>query len=525
MKNKFLLSAVCATALATGMFSCQDAAEDVKPGAVASEEINLPIKYVGAANLAACKAKADITYYLNNGELNWVKDTLYCLCGDVRVPATKQLNIAAGTTIRGQKVSRASLTAVVGAKINATGTPASPIVFTTTANAGTRARGDWGGIILLGRARVNQTAPIKAEGFPNDITHPTSPAPTYGSNVDSFNGESSGTLTYVRIEYAGVALPGVPNSEKNGLTLAGVGSTTVIDHVQVSSGADDGFEWFGGTVNAKYLISHKNLDDDFDTDFGYSGKVQFGVVSRDPAAADVSSSNGFESDNDGTGSTATPRTSAIFSNFTVIGPIQCSNTYNSLYNDGLHLRRRTGIDVYNTIVVGWKRNQIYADPATILSTPAVAAPGDVIFRNNLAVRPQSIATPIVVEPVGPNNVWSVSATNVATSATVCAATNATNGGIYRTSGLSSTAWTLTAVNFAPLATTGTYTSPVLTQGTNANAVNAFFTANTTSTTVTTTYYIGARRVADDNGWNTSSGWINWQPETASYPNDGDVNIL
>lgn len=525
MKNKFLLSAVCAATLAMGMFSCQDAADDLKKGAPASEEVNLPIKYVGAANLADCKTKADIMYNLKNGELNWVKDTLYCLCGDVRVPATKQLNIAAGTTIRGQKASRASLTAVVGAKINATGTCALPIVFTSTQDAGSRARGDWGGVYLLGRARVNQPAPIRAEGFPNPINHPTSPAPTYGSNVDDFNAESSGTFSYVRIEFGGIPLPGVANSEKNGLTLAGVGSTTIIDHVQVSQGGDDGFEWFGGTVNAKYLISHKNLDDDFDTDFGYSGKVQFGVASRDPQGADVSGSNGFESDNDGTGSTATPRTSAIFSNFTVIGPVQCGDTFtgSALFNDGLHLRRRTGIDVRNTLVVGWKNRQVFADPASILATPAVAAPGDVVFLNNLAVRPFNIVPLPVVEPAAPNNVWSVSATNVSTTATVCAATNATAGGIYRLSGLSTTAWLTTAVNFAPQ---NIATSPILRQGMNANTVDPFFTVNSTSATEPTTYYIGARRAgSDDNGWNLSCGWVNWQPETASYPNDGDVNIL
>ena len=130
--------------------------------------------------------------------------------------------------------------------------------------------------------------------------------------------DNSGILRYVRIEYAGYAF--LPDNEINGLTFGGVGSGTVIDYVQVSYANDDSFEWFGGTVNCSHLISYRTLDDDFDTDNGFSGTVQFGICLRDSAVADISKSEAFESDNDANGSQLTPQTKAVFSNMTVIGP-------------------------------------------------------------------------------------------------------------------------------------------------------------------------------------------------------------
>ena len=108
-------------------------------------------------------------------------------------------------------------------------------------------------------------------------------------------------MRYVSIEFPGY--PFTANNEINGLTLGAVGRGTTLEHIQVSYSDDDAFEFFGGTVNAKYLIAYKSRDDDFDTDFGYTGKIQFGVVYRDPGKADISNSEAFESDNDATGTT------------------------------------------------------------------------------------------------------------------------------------------------------------------------------------------------------------------------------
>jgi hypothetical protein len=179
-----------------------------------------------------------------------------------------------------------------------------------------------------------------------------------GENVTKFgtfndatkNTESSGTLRYVRVEFAGIAFE--PDKEINGLTFGGVGSGTIIDYVQVSFAGDDSYEWFGGTVNTKHLIAFRGLDDDFDTDNGFSGRNQFMLSLRDPKIADqcsCSSSNGFESDNDGSGSNAVPQTSAVFSNVTIaLG----EGTPDKKYNNGILIRRNSAQSIYNTVIVG-----------------------------------------------------------------------------------------------------------------------------------------------------------------------------
>ncbi|MGY0041585.1 hypothetical protein [Pedobacter sp. NJ-S-72] len=164
--------------------------------------------------------------------------------------------------------------------------------------------------------------------------------------------DNSGKLQYVRIEYAGYKL--APDNEINGLTMGGVGSGTIIDHVQVSYGADDAFEFFGGTVSPKYLLALANDDDDFDTDFGYSGNIQYAIGLKDPnsthsTSGGVSDSNGIESDNDGTGSTASPRTKPTYSNFTLLG---YSSTSTGL-RAGNRWRRNTDLSITNSIIAGF----------------------------------------------------------------------------------------------------------------------------------------------------------------------------
>src|SRR3712207_4098516 len=139
------------------------------------------------------------------------------------------------------------------------------------------------------------------------------------------NADNSGVLSYVRIEFAGY--PFQKDKEINALTLGSVGSGTQIDHVQVSYSNDDSYEWFGGQVNAKYLVAYKGWDDDFDTDNGYSGKVQFGLAVRDSKIADTSMSNSMESDNSAAGAAVSPWTTASFSNMTFIGPKFSDNAF------------------------------------------------------------------------------------------------------------------------------------------------------------------------------------------------------
>jgi hypothetical protein len=275
---------------------------------------------------------------------NWTNDNIYLLSGFVYVTGNSELNIQPGTIIKGDKASKGSLIVTRGSKLIADGTMSQPIVFTSNEPAGLRGYGDWGGIILCGKAPINDPAGEKViEGGVDPVKG------LYGGIVP---GDNSGILRYVRIEFPGIAF--MPNNEINGLTLGGVGNGTIIDHVQVSYSGDDAFECFGGTVNMKHLIAYRSLDDDFDTDFGFKGLCQFLVSIRDSNVADVSGSNGFESDNDATGTTNTPITQPVYSNVTIIGPLASSGTMiNSNYKRLAHIRRSSKLSIFNSAFSGF----------------------------------------------------------------------------------------------------------------------------------------------------------------------------
>lgn len=506
MKNKFKqlsLLAMGALVVAAAMNACQD------PGADASQDANAvnaaggrtsglgviqsaTIVNVGPTSATECTV-TDITT-----NTTWSASNTYILYGDIRVNNGATLTIDPGTIIKGDKASKGTLTIERGAKIIANGTATSPIVFTSAQPVNARAPKDWGGINILGRAPVNAGTNVNAEGYPACVTRPQ-----YGGTDCADN---SGVLRYVRIEYAGI--PVTSGDEKNSLTLYGVGNGTIIEHVQSSFGGDDSFEFFGGCVNAKWLISYSTQDDDFDTDFGYSGAIQYGIAVRDNNIADNSGSNGFESDNNATGSSATPQTNGTFSNFTLIGPYDpgCSRTVVNtsgvaVFLDGMHLRRNTGLDVYNTIVTGWPRNQAFIDNTVNAS----------VLTHNTAVKPFNVAASLCfTEPVSPNNAWTVAATNLCNNTTLCTTSAISTGGMIRQSGLTSAAWTLSNPSVIPASG-----AAILTNGTNASSINAYFSANAT-TTGATTYFRGARRLADDNGWDFSGTWVNYSPQTTPY---------
>ncbi len=272
----------------------------------------------------------------------------YILKGPVYVTNNATITIEAGTTIKGDIINVGALIITRGSKIVAQGSVDKPIVFTS--NSATPRSGDWAGIVLLGKSLTNSsfngTAGLgEIEGGINDANGNG----LYGGTDAADN---SGVLSYVRIEYAGYAF--LPDKEINSLTMGGVGNGTKIDHVQVTYAKDDAFEWFGGTVNCSYLIAYKTQDDDFDTDNGYSGNVQFGLIIRDSSIADLSKSEAFESDNDANGSTLAPFTSPVFSNVTAIGPkATLSNNGSSLYLAGAHIRRNTKISIFNSVFMGW----------------------------------------------------------------------------------------------------------------------------------------------------------------------------
>ncbi|MDX2001102.1 MAG: hypothetical protein SFW35_01600 [Chitinophagales bacterium] len=277
----------------------------------------------------------------SQADFRFYEDSIYILKGFVYVRSGATLTIDAGTVVKGDKDTKGTLIIERGGKLMAEGTAVKPIVFTSSQPVGQRDYGDWGGIILCGKAPTNLPG---NEGVVEGGTDAR-----YGGTDPNDN---SGVLKYLRIEFCGI--PFQPNQEINGLTLAGVGSGTSIDYIQVSYSGDDSFEWFGGNVNGKHLVAFRGWDDDFDTDNGYSGKLQFLVALRDPNVADASASNGFESDNNGDGTDLQPYTSPIFSNVSIFGPLFNSSTnINAQFRSGLHFRRITHIKLYNSVVTGF----------------------------------------------------------------------------------------------------------------------------------------------------------------------------
>ena len=288
----------------------------------------------------------------------WTRNNIYLIQGFVFVEAGATLTIESGTIIKGDKPTKGTLTIKQGGRISAVGTPTQPIVFTSNQPAGSRDRGDWGGVILAGRAPQN-VPPAPGQPLPK-IEGGLTPDTYFGGNDPLDN---SGIMQYVRIEFPGVAYS--LNNEINGLTLCGVGSGTTLDHIQVSYSGDDSYEWFGGTVNAKYLIALNGQDDEWDTDNGFSGKVQFGVALRNPLFADQSGSNGFEADNDANGTNNQPLTGAVFSNMTnILPPAPAGQVLDPLYRRGMHLRRNATQSIFNSLSIGYPVGLLLDEGAT-----------------------------------------------------------------------------------------------------------------------------------------------------------------
>ncbi len=306
----------------------------------------------------------------------------YKLRGLVYVTNGAILTIEPGTKIVGENGKNGGLIITRSSKIIADGTADKPILFTS--EAASPGRGDWAGLVILGNAPTNSSFNgVQGIGEIEGGINNSDGLGLYGTPATQAQNpaDNSGILRYVRIEYAGYAF--LPDKEINGLTLGAVGSQTIIDYVQVSYANDDSFEWFGGTVNCKHLIAYKGLDDDWDMDNGYSGKVQFGISLRDSSVADISGSNGFEVDNDANGSNLTPQTSATFSNMTVIGPrATLTNIGNSNFKRGMHLRRNSSISIFNSIVMGWPVG-LLVDASTGRPIDLNITGGTMILANNI----------------------------------------------------------------------------------------------------------------------------------------------
>lgn len=262
----------------------------------------------------------------------------YVLQGGVFIKAPATLTIEAGTKVFGDTGTLSFLVIDRGAKIDAQGTKEKPIVFTSAKNVGARAPGDWGGVIINGRAPINSCGP----------TAPPTGCEAQGEgSTGAYGGtdpaDDSGVLRYVRIEFAGKLI--TAENELNGLALQGVGNKTRIEYVQIHKGADDGLEFFGGTVNVKYVLLTGANDDSLDWTDGWVGKAQFVVIQQ----YDGDTDNGIEADNRRAGNDFTPRSNPTISNITIIGRPE-----NAKSNNGILLREGTDGKIWNALVSGFK---------------------------------------------------------------------------------------------------------------------------------------------------------------------------
>lgn len=266
----------------------------------------------------------------------WSSGSTYILDGIVYVDNGATLSIEPGVTIKGRPGS--ALVVTRDSQLLAQGSKTNPIVFTSASENGNRQPGDWGGLVLLGNAPVNE-ADAKIEG----IDAQDSRGGYGGEQPDS----SCGILEYVRIEYAGFEV--YANNELNGLTLGGCGNQTIIRNVQVHMAMDDGIELFGGTADLKNVIITGAGDDGLDWDKGWTGRGQFIIVQQYPDRGD----NAIEGDNDKNNPTGLPMSQPTLYNITLIGGFSDTKSQR-----GMVLRRGTGGIFKNLIMLGFSTEGI-----------------------------------------------------------------------------------------------------------------------------------------------------------------------
>ncbi|MEL1255217.1 hypothetical protein AAEO57_15620 [Flavobacterium sp. DGU38] len=346
----------------------------------------------------------------------WTSNKVWEIDGVVRVKSGATLTIEAGTFIKAKPLAAGVATGVLvitkAGKIDAQGTTNAPVVFTSynllDGNANTvAAPGDFGGVVLLGDAQVNT-------GSTTNIIEGLGDQP----NVSDFyyggsnNAHDGGDINYVRIEFAGRILNADTGVEINGLTFGGVGSGTVVDHVQVSYGRDDSFEFFGGTVNASHLVSFAADDDNFDFDWGYTGSITKAIAIADKNSTHSLSggspdSNGIELDNNATGTTGTPATlitRPVISQLSIIG--NSSSTDAALYENAIHVRRLGQISLNNVTVTGYVTG-IRWDSPSLSSNSTWSALSIHGFTNPVLPTGTALGLGNVTSTVNPATAWSL----------------------------------------------------------------------------------------------------------------------
>jgi hypothetical protein len=336
---------------------------------------------------AACNKNNDITVTPVPKSVDTLSTTItadlvldatkdYVLKGQLIVKNNASLTIPAGTTVFVTKnddpANKSCLLITKGSKLFVNGTLDKPVVFTSSAT--NKAPGDWGAIIILGKAPTN-TVTGNIAGLP------VSADTEYGGSVSDDN---SGAINYLRLEYCGGINPDNENEwavdKASGLVLASVGSATAIDNVMVVHSNDDGFQFVGGTVNATHLIGFNNGDDDFDFDLGYTGKLQYLISYRTQlTSTHALRANGFESYNDEVPTLNAPLTRPVVSNMTIIGPAGNLPMTGNI-NQGVYIRKGTRFVMENSIVAEYTKGALMVCPKT---RPVLLLNTGSLFRYNL----------------------------------------------------------------------------------------------------------------------------------------------
>jgi hypothetical protein len=445
---------------------------------------------VTTSNLPVVLVATDIT-----ASRTFYRDSVYRLTNFIHVANGAKLTVQSGTRVEGEQGS--ALFIMRGSSIEAIGTAAQPIVFTSSRDVGTRQPGDWGGLAIIGNAQINRSSAngIQLEGTGTNGT--TNDTIFYSGGTAAGDAESSGRLSYVRIEFAGFGP--APNQELNSLTLAAVGSGTTVDHVQTLAGLDDSFEWFGGTVDAKYLVSYESGDDHFDASEGFRGRVQHMIAYQDTVlpprafAGNLSSDpQGIENDgcDAGTGTctfNSPPLNTPLFANFTMVGT--GAGVVPSGGGVGMLLRRGTGGYYVNGILARWPNSaMIIRDQAT---WDRVAA-GNLIIRNLLLAEnartfaPANGQFPLEADSAATKTSWNIETVT------------GTTGALFTAFPTRPAAPTLATMDWTPPST-----SPAATGGTGAFTGTL---ATVGGTFVTGTTYRGAAAPGGEKWW---QGWTNY----------------
>lgn len=449
--------------------------------------------------LAFGHAAAEITGDITTSRTLYA-DTTYTLKGFIHVANGATLTIQPGTTIKGDfNTLGSSLFILRGAKIQAVGTASAPIVFTSSRAAGQRQTGDWGGLIIVGNALINRSGTVELEGSNTDGT-----AVVSGKNYQVlYSGgttptDNSGTLSYVRVEFAGFA-PSL-NNELNSFSFGAVGSGTRISYLQAMAGLDDSFEFWGGGVDGDHLVSYEAGDDHFDMSEGFSGRLQYLISMQSTVLTPRTGSGSASSDpqgieNDGCAGSgcdlafnSTPLTIPVVANFTLIGTGNTA-TSGSSGGTGMVLRRGTGGYYVNGVVARFPRGGIgmrdldtYARAGS-LATPDLATT-DLVVRNVVVAETNSI----VFETGSGRNAFDLAGNSItasaATAASLFTALPAT-GAVPTTTGLD---WTPAAGSAIATGGLAAFTGKLATKA---------------GTFVTGTTYLGAAAPGGTKWW---SGW-------------------